>query len=288
MKMKRKEFAGYVMPSMVLMFLFTLVPLIFTVVLSFYRYSLGQEAEFIGIANYISTLTSRRFWNAMGFTIFVTVVTTAVKLVLALVIALLLYSMRNNRGRGGLISCIMMPFIVTPVVGTMVFGWMFKDFGGFYNWLLSLVGLKIEWFSNAGSAQLLVMIHWIWAGVAFGILVFYSALQNMSLEPLEAATVDGATWWQKIRKVILPQLSSLIVFVLMVDIMDAYRMYDSVAVLTKGGPAGATETLMYYNYNVSFTRINLGEGSAISVLTVIGIILILIPFLRVTYKEQTD
>ncbi len=288
MKMKFKEFLFYVTPSMILLFVFTLVPLLFTFGLSFFNYSLGRDPVFVGLDNYIDALTASRFWSAFSFTLFVTIFTTVAKLVLSLTIALMIFNLRNKRGRGLYLSTIMTPFIVTPVVGTMIFSWMFNEYGGFYHWLLSLIGVEINWFSDAISAQSLINIHWIWGGLAFGVLVFYSGLQNMSLEPLEAAIVDGATWWQKITKVILPQLSSLIVFVVMVDVMDAYRLYDSVAVMTRGGPAGATETLMYYNYQISFTRIQLGAGSAISVLTVVGIILLLIPFLRVTYKEQLD
>ena len=155
-------------------------------------------------------------------------------------------------------------------------------------YFLSLLGIEIQWYASAQGAKTLVMLHWIWSGVAFGILVLFAGLQAMTKEPLEAAIIDGASWFQRIKYVVIPQLSSLFLFIAMMDVMDAYRLFDSISVMTKGETGTATETLTYYNYNVAFHQLNLGQGSAISILTVLGIFILMIPFLYFTYKEQVS
>ncbi|WP_044664048.1 carbohydrate ABC transporter permease [Syntrophaceticus schinkii] len=110
----------------------------------------------------------------------------------------------------------------------------------------------------------------------------------MPKEFMEAAVVDGATAIQKIRYIIVPYLKPLFLFIIMVNVMDAYRIFDNIAVMTKGGPGLATESLMFYNYDIAFGRMNMGAGSAVSILTMVGIFILLVPFLYMTYKEQTD
>jgi ABC-type sugar transport system permease subunit len=128
----------------------------------------------------------------------------------------------------------------------------------------------------------------VWQVTPFVFLVLYAGLQAMPREPLESATIDGANTRQQIWHIVIPALRPLFIFVIMINLMDGYRVFDSVYVMTKGGPGSATESLMFYNYQVAFAQGILGRGSAISVLTIIGIFVVLLPFLVRTYKEQTQ
>ena len=282
--MKRHEFAAFVAPSVTIMLLLMVVPLMITIGLSFSRFSFGQTPTWHGVTNYVNVLTDDRFWNSVRWTLTYIVFTLPVQLVLGYVIATFLTQARFLRG--AFVSGYLLPFIVTPVVGTLVFSWLFKDKWGFYSYLFAQVGLDIKWYASEIPMKALLIMHGIWSVTPFVILVMYAGLQAMPYEPIEAAIMDGATMWQRIRYVVIPHLMPLITFVTMINIMDAYRVFDSVYVMTRG--LFKTESIMYYNYEVAFGSQNLGRASAVSVLMVLGIFVVLIPLLRRTYKEQRE
>jgi len=271
-----------VIPSLAVMLGLMVIPLVFTFYLSFQNFTLGEAPHFVGLTNYIRTLTDERFWHAFRFTLLYVVVSIPPQILIGLVLALLLNEV--VRFKQLFISGYLLPFIVTPVVGTLAVGWLFRD-RGFYTYVLSLVGINIPWYSDPTAAKALIIFYGIWSGVPFVMMMVYAALQAMPHEPIEASIVDGATWLQRVRYVVLPFLSPIFFFVSMIGIMDGFRLFDSVAVMTKGGPGSATETIMYYNYGVSFTELLLGKGSAISILAVMVIFLLLSPLLYRTYKD---
>lgn len=281
--MKKKEFYLFIFPSLFIMVSLMVVPFIFTIYLSFQQFSYGSVPKFIGFQNYIDTLVSSRFWDSMWFTLIYTAITTPIKLVIGFCVAILLTKVK--RFRGIFVSGALLPFIVAPVVGTLLFSWLFKDPWGFYTQILMKFGINIHWFSSVWSARWLLMLHGIWSGVAFVFLVLFAGLQSMPEDFLEAASIDGANRFQRLLHIIIPYLAPLFSFIIMMNLMDSYRLFDSVAVMTQGGPGSATETLMYYNYNIAINQQDLGAGSAISILTVIGIFILLLPSLRGTYKE---
>ena len=242
--------------------------------------------EWVGLGNYATVLSNSRFWNAVRWTLTYVAFTIPLQLLVGFVMALLLDKVQ--RFQSVMITGSLLPFIVTPVVGTLVFSWLFQDRWGVYSWVLSSIGIDIKWFANATASKALLIIYGVWQVTPFVFLVLYAGLQAMPREPIESATIDGATYAQQIWHIVLPALRSLFIFVIMINLMDGYRLFDSVYVMTKGGPGSATESLMFYNYEVAFTQGILGRGSAISVLTVVGIFLLLLPFLVRTYREQTQ
>jgi ABC-type sugar transport system permease subunit len=262
------------------------VPLLATVYLSFTRYSYGNAPVWTGLANYATVLEAPRFWNSLRFTGILIAFAIPGTLLLGFAMALLLD--RAARLQGLIITGALLPNVVTPVVGTLIFSWLFQDRWGFYWWLMSKLGITIHWFAGATSARALLIIHAIWGATPFVFLVLYAGLQAMSREQLESAALDGANFLQRLRYIIFPTLRPLFVFVIMVELMDMYRAFDSVYVMTRGGPGSSTETVMFYNYDVAFAQFRLGLGSAVSVLTVVGIVILLLPFLFYTYRQQTQ
>jgi multiple sugar transport system permease protein len=242
--------------------------------------------EWVGLENYLFMLSDAGFWNALRFTLVYTAVTVPVHIILGLVVALLLDQVQNFRGV--YIAATLLPFIVTPVVGTLVFRQIFDRYG-IYSYLLeTLFDIEINFFSTS-NIMWLVFLHAIWYITPFAVVTLFAGLQTIPEEPVEAAVVDGATWLQRLWYVVLPQLRSLFIFIALIAIMDAYRVFDSIFVLTKQNPIYTNiETLMYYNFQVAVQFQNLGRANAMSVLTVFGIFVILIPFLYVTYKQQTE
>jgi multiple sugar transport system permease protein len=170
----------------------------------------------------------------------------------------------------------------------MMFSLLFKDTFGLLPYLLSQVGINISWFSEALPAQALIVIHSLWGGVPFTVITLYSGLLAMPLDPLKAAEAEGASLWQKIRYVIVPYLSPLLVFNVMSAVMAVFRTYDSVAVMTKGGPGSSTETIQFYNMQVAFLQQNIGQGSAIAIISILWIFLLMAPLLYMMYREQLE
>ncbi|MEO5897533.1 MAG: sugar ABC transporter permease [Vicinamibacterales bacterium] len=284
--MRDRAFLLFIAPSAGIMLAFMTLPLLALVGLSTFNLSLGSSVHFVGFGNYAATLGSARFWAAVAWTLTYCAIAIPLELVIGLAIALALDEVKRFRGLW--LSAILIPFIVTPVVGTMIFGWLFKDYWGFYAQLLDRAGIYVPWFSSEWGARWLLILFRVWNTTPFVILVLFAGLQAMPREPIEAAIVDGASAWQRLLHVVLPQLQPLILFVAAITLMDHYREFDSVMVMTTGGPGTATETVMYLNYVVSFSEQALGRGAAISVLTVAGVLVLLAPLVVLMYREQRE
>ena len=260
------------------------LPLGITVYLGFHRFDFYGNLNWVGWNNYIDILGDGNFWDSFEFTLLFTFISMPAQLILGLAVALGIDSIKNKYARGFVISSSLLPFIVTPVVGTLVFAWLFRDFG-FITYLLSELGIEVFWFANEVNARTLLILHNIWHVTPFAIVVFFAGLQSVPQDSLEAAIVDGANAWQRLLYVTIPHLYSLIMFVTIISLMDAYRIFDPIAVMTRG--LHNTESLQFYNYRVAILQDSVAKGSAVAVITVIGIFVLLIPFLYLTYREQT-
>jgi multiple sugar transport system permease protein len=224
---------------------------------------------------------SNEFWSALRFTLLYIALTTP--LVLGLGFALALgASALTQRLKAVFITASLLPFIITPVVGALSIKWLFRD-DGLVAVLLAQFGVQVHWMAQAWSAQLLVILYGVWHVVPFAFIVLYAGLQSVPQDALEAATIDGASRWQKLRYVTVPHLMPLIVFVTLIHVMDAYRVFEPVLVLTQGA---FTTSVQYLTYHVLLVENNPYKASAAAVLTVLGIGLLLVPLLRRTWREQ--
>lgn len=281
--MRPSDFIRLAGPSLSVMFLLLAAPLATLVVLSCMAVSFGQTARFVGLENYASILSDPRFWGAISWTALYTLAAVVLQLGLGTLLALALDRIRAARGL--FISLMLTPFAVTPVVAALVFAWMVKDYWGLYSWLAEQGGLYIEWFASEWGARWLLVLFKVWTSTPFVVLVIFAGLQSLDDEPIEAAMIDGANAIQRFVFVILPMLSPIYMFVTVILLMDAWREFDSVFVMTEGGPAGTTETLVYLSYQVAFVEQSIGRGAAISVLTVLGVGLLLSIPLRSLFRR---
>lgn len=283
--MKRREFAFLALPSLLLMVGLLVVPLVLTLVWSFQKVSYGQAGEWVGLQNFTDTVTSARFLRAAAFTFGLTAVATALKLVIGYGLALLLNAVR--RGRSLLLGLLFITYVVPGVVGAVVLSWMFNNsFGGVVNWLLSGIGVEIDWLTSTWPARILILVQVLWHEVAFPLIVLLAGLQAVPVEHIEAAQIDGASWWQRQRYVVIPSLSRLIYFIILISVMDGLRIFDAIRVITPAAQSTGTESIMVYIYDVALGQgQQLGLGSAVSVLTVIGTVIVLLPFIRQTFKD---
>lgn len=289
MNMTKKEFAIFSLPSMLIMVALMVIPLVVTIVLSFCTYNMGEMPHFVGVGNYVNLFTnSPRMWNGIKFSLVITFINVVVRAVAGTALAVMLYNVTSRKFQKLIIGGALIPFSITPVVATMMFSMLFKDQFGLIPYLLSLVGVDISWFAEAVPAQALIIIHSLWGGLPFTVITLYSGLLAMPMDPLKAAEAEGASLWQKLRYVIIPYLSPLLVFNTMTAIMAVFRTYDSVAVMTKGGPGISTETIQFYNYQVAFAQKNIGQGSAMAVISILWIFLLMAPFIYMMYREQMN
>jgi multiple sugar transport system permease protein len=221
------------------------------------------------------------FLDALGFTLLYTLATTPFILGGGLALALAMNQV-TQRLKGAFIAASLLPFIITPVVGALAIKWLFRD-NGLVSSLLAEVGVQVFWMAQAWSARLLIIVYGIWHVLPFAFIVFYAGLQSVPQDSLEAATLDGANRWQKLRYVTLPHLAPLVVFVTLIHLMDAYRVFEPVLVLTKGA---FTTSVQYLTYTILLEESNPYKASAAAVLTLVGIGVLLVPLLRRTWREQ--
>ena len=250
----------------------------------YYRKILELEVAAAGADNTAAAAIAKphnEFLAALGFTLLYIVATTPFILGGGMLLALAVLRV-TQRLKGVVIAASLLPFIITPVVGALAIKWLFRD-NGLVPHLLAQVGVQIFWMAQAWSARLLIILYGIWHVLPFAFIVFYAGLQSVPQDSLEAATLDGASRWQKLRHVTLPHMAPLIVFVTLIHLMDAYRVFEPVLVLTQGA---FTSSVQYLTYDILMHEDNPYKASAAAVLTLLGIALLLVPLLRKTWREQ--
>ena len=190
-----------------------------------------------------------------------------------------------GRGRSVYLAALLLPFIVTPVVGTLIYKDLF-DRGGLIAWLWE-VTTDEPFLITSGNVKWLIIIQAVWHVMPFAMITFFAGLQTLPEDRVEAASIDGAGYWRQLWHVTLPHLRVLILFVALISIMDAYRVYDSVFVFA-GDRFTDAHTLQVYTVEVAVDPQigRVGKGNAIGVLNVIGIFVVLIPFLVISYRDQ--
>ncbi len=259
----------FMLPSVVVMALVLFYPFFSAVYYSFFNYYLGStNVTFVGFDNYTALLSEERFWLNLGNTFFIVGVSVALQLVIGLALALALYSCTRGVRLISLLN--FLPHVVTPVVGGIFLKWMFMGRWGLLD--ATLIGFNIfppDWLGDPGWAKFTVIVADTWKFMPFLMLVLYAGLQSFDNALLEAAAIDGASAWQRLWYIILPMMKPLILFVVAIRTMDAFRFFDLIYVLTNGGPGTATETITLYTYQLAFRLLEVGRASALGVLTLI-------------------
>ena len=167
---------------------------------------------------------------------------------------------------------------------------MFKQLfepSGLLTWLYQTI-FETKFRYTEITVKALIIIQGIWSVTPFALVTYFAGLQTLPIEQVEASSIDGATRWQKIRFIVLPHVKSLTIFILLISIMDAYRIFDSVFVLSEMNPIYKADTIMTYTFQTAVTVQRLGKANAMAVLTVIGIMIVLIPNLIQSYREQVE
>lgn len=265
------------LPSYIVMLLVTAYPLGYALVLSLYNFRLTdpEGRSFVGLRNYGVILTDPVWWNDFVTTLAITVVTVAVELVLGFWFAFVM--LRIVRGRGPLRTAILIPYGIVTVVSAFIWRYAFAIDSGFVNQWLNLT--DFDWFGDRWSAIFVICLSEIWKTTPFISLLLLAGLVQVPEDMQEAAKVDGATAWQRLWKVTLPNMKAAIMVALLFRTLDAWRIFDNPYVMTAG--ANNTETISFLAYRQNVTLVNLGMGSAVSVLLFLSVVAIAWIFIKV-------
>ncbi len=265
------------LPSYIVMLLVTAYPLGYALVLSLYNFRLTdpEGRSFVGLRNYGVILTDPVWWNDFVTTVAITVVTVAVELVLGFWFAFVM--LRIVRGRGPLRTAILIPYGIVTVVSAFIWRYAFAIDSGFVNQWLNLT--DFDWFGDRWSAIFVICLSEIWKTTPFISLLLLAGLVQVPEDMQEAAKVDGATAWQRLWKVTLPNMKAAIMVALLFRTLDAWRIFDNPYVMTAG--ANNTETISFLAYRQNVTLVNLGMGSAVSVLLFLSVVAIAWIFIKV-------
>jgi multiple sugar transport system permease protein len=250
----------YVAPALALLSLVTLYPVVYVAYLSLQRRLIIFDiSRFIGFENYAFMARDGRFWNALKNTAYFTGVSVFMELMLGLGIALLIN--RSFRFRGLARAVVLIPWAVPTVVSAKMWEWMYNADFGVLNYIL---GVDINWLGDPFWAMHAAIIMEVWKTTPFAVILLTAGLQVIPRELYQAARIDGAGAWQAFRRITFPLLAPVVVVVLIFRTLDAFRVFDSIYVLTGGGPANTTETLSIYAYKVLFQTLQFGYGSALA------------------------
>jgi len=264
-------------PAFIVMILVTAYPLGYAIVLSFFKYRLTdpEGREFVGIQNYVTVLTDPVWWSAVATTAIITIASVAIELVLGFGFAWVMY--RIVRGRSFVRTAILVPYGIITVVSAFVWRYAFQGDSGFVNQWFAFLG-DFDWFGGRWSAIFVIILSEIWKTTPFISLLLLAGLVQVPEELLEAAKVDGANAWQRLWKVVLPNMKAAIMVAVLFRTLDAWRIFDNPFIMTQG--ANDTETLSFLAYRQNGTLVNLGAGSAISVLLFLTVVLIAFVFIK--------
>ena len=263
-------------PAFIIMLLVTLYPIVQALYDSLFSFRLTApgDKEFVFLGNYATVFSDSLFWQDLGVTLLITVVTVLVELVLGLALALVMHS-AIKATRGLLRTAILVPYGFITVVSAFAWFYAFNITTGYVNnwfdWVPG-IGPEFNWFANTWSALFVIMLSEIWKTTPFISLLLLSGLAQVPSEFTEAAKVDGATWWQRMTRVILPNMKAAIMVAVVFRALDAFRIFDNVFIMTQG--QYGTETLSLLAYRTSIGRLEIGLGSAISVVLFLCVLLI--------------
>jgi multiple sugar transport system permease protein len=264
-------------PAVFLMLLVTAYPIGYAVVLSLRNVDLRfpDEGGFAGLDNYAAVLSSDLWWSTLSYTLIITVISVVIELVLGMLLALVMH--RAIFGRGTIRTSVLIPYGIITVVAAFAWFYAFDPATGFVN-KLPFVADDKAWFGEQVSASVVIIFAEVWKTTPFMALLLLAGLTTIDEGLYEAARVDGASAWQRFVRITLPLMKPAIAVALLFRTLDAFRVFDSIFVMTRGGQD--TQSVSILGYDQLISRLNLGLGSAVSVLIFICVLIIAFIFVK--------
>ncbi len=268
LRQARKEWSAYLFlaPGLILFFVFTVFAVAYSFYLSFHEWNILEPAKpFVGLDNYRRLLEDKRFHEAVINTIYYTAVSVPLTMAVGLLVALLL----NNqiRARGLFRTMYYIPVITPLVVAAIIWKWVYQGDYGLLNYYLLRIGLIDEpllWLADPNLAMPAVILMSVWAGVGFHMVVYLAGLQAIPETFYDAAKVDGAGIWARLRYITVPMLAPTSFFLFIISVIGSFQVFTQIYIMTSGGPLGRTRTVGYYLYEKAFQHFQMGYAAAIA------------------------
>lgn len=289
---RRENITGVLLvcPALALLFSVILYPLLLNIKMSFQKILMMKPylgTPFTGLTNYSNTLHDPVFWKAAWQTVVWTLSSVGLQILLGLLVALLLNM--PIKGRGFFRGLMLIPWVTPGVVAALTWRWMYDGQFGILNHFLVKTGLISEpiiWLGNYHTALFAVIVEHAWKNFPFAAVMLLAALQTIPGELYEAAEVDGASGWQSFIHVTLPQILPTLMLTTLLTTIWTFNNFDTIWLMTEGGPSNATEVLTTYVYKAAFQAFNLGKSASISVLMFLMLFGLVMIYSRAIRKES--
>ena len=284
MKKDRTEF-WMLLPSLVLLAIISIFPFFYTIYNSFMDFTASvARPEFAFLKNWYLMLKNEIFWHSWGRTIIYAVGGLGIELVLGVAIALLIYNLPRKKNL--FLTLWMIPLFVAPIVTGLLARFLLNSTYGLYAWFFNLLGVTTEILGNIHTAMIAVILMDVWEWTPLITIIVLAGLQSMDEDPIEAADIDGANYFQKLRYVIFPLVSQTIFVAVLIRSMDILRYVDTIKITTEGGPADVTKIVGFRLMEVAFRFQDYGGASALGLTMLIVTIYLGRTFVRFMAKGE--
>ncbi len=272
-------------PMLVLLLAVLIYPLLFSLWVSLHDYTLTrlQEVRFVGLSNYLGLLRNDAYWTAMRNTVTFVVLAVGLEFLLGFGLALLLQ--RRLPFRDVFRSVLLTPMFITPIAVGLMFRFLLNSQLGVIPYVLrEWLGVSIDWFGPRLALYSIILID-VWQWTPFMLLLLLAGLESLPKEPFEAARVDGASGWQMIRHITLPLMRPIIMAAIIIRMLDAFKVFEYVYAITRGGPGSRTEVIQYHIYRVGFRFFRMGEAAAMAYTLVLVTLVLSVALVYAMRKE---
>lgn len=262
--------AQLTIPTWIFLALVVLIPFFYGVYISFLNINLASflPPSFVGFDNYQTVLAASETWSTLRITLVITFIGLLTQIPIGILLALVLHE--NLRGTKIFRSILITPMLLTPVAVGLTYRFMFDTDLGVINWALGSIGIeKVNWLGSQTSALFAIIIVDSWQSIPFVMLLVLAALTAISPSLYEAARVDGASASQIFRRITLPLITPTLLVITMIKIMDFLKLFDTLFILTRGGPGNATTTLGLWTYKTGFVFLEFSRAAALGVIITI-------------------
>ncbi len=264
---------GYLLPGLFFMGIFTFIPVFMSAYLSLFHWNVNNpEPNFTWFSNYIEVFKAPLFWLVLRNNLIYAFTTIPISMSLALFLAILI-NQKMGTIRSFYRASLFYPTMIPMVAAAMLWVWIFNPGLGIFNYYLGFLGFpKLEWLYDMRYALIAIIIMSIWKNFGYYMLIFLAGLQSIPNHYYEAAAIEGASGWKQFRYITFPMLAPATLFVFVVAIISSFQVFDQVFIMTQGGPGDRTNVLVFYIYQHAFRFWDLGMGSTLTTLFILGLL----------------
>ncbi|WP_195852220.1 carbohydrate ABC transporter permease [Aerococcus mictus] len=285
--MNKKQWLIYILVPLLPLLIFWFLPMFISLFISFTNWDyISPTYDVVGLENYTDLITSEEFASSLWNTVVFSLGTVIPTLVIGFLLALLL--IRQKFMHNFIQACLFAPWVTPMVAVSIVWSWMYQP-EGLINNLLAHIGVAgPDWLSSSTFAMVAVIVVTVWKNAGWAMLFYSTAMSSISPSYDEVCDIAGASYWQRIQTIYFPMTLPTTLFLSVITLISSIQAYDQINVLTQGGPAGATRTLLYMFYQLAFEEFNMGKATALSVimLVITGLLAFAIFSLQGHYRKE--